>query len=192
MLNHETDTFFSSLSSLNRVLGSVLVVLVLCTGYLFYSGDKKINSLKAQEEYLKKHKENLVMLESFFKNISIEEKSLENELSRLGVNDYSSRNSSGMTAESLIKSLALKHGLIPGWVDDIKVQDGSGPMTHMAIGFAITGTFSRFKTFLKDLIVEPQIGRITLIQIQSEFELLDIMLNIEPSVMGNSGGSRDE
>lgn len=177
MTNPKHETFLSILTPLNRTLLSVLVVFICGVSILVYLGNRKVEALVIQENHLKKQSDDLIILENFFKSLVKENESVEKDLS------YFSSGGS-YTSDSELRSLALQHRLVPGWVEDIRYGESGAELARPALGFSIIGSYSNFSSFLRELISDPHIGCVTLIQIQSEFELLDIMVNIEPEIHG--------
>jgi hypothetical protein len=183
MTNPNHETLISILTPINKILLGILAFFVCGTAVLVYSHDRKLEKLNSEEAQLKKKADELVMLEEFFKSLVKENDRVEKELSffsRGGVQgegmDLSTRGG--------LKSLALRHRLVPGWVEDILFSESGDPLPRPAVGFSMTGTFAGFNAFLRELISDPNIGRVSLIQIQSEYELLDIMVNVEHGPRG--------
>lgn len=183
MTNPKHETFFSILTPLNKMLLFVLVVFICGVSILVYWGNRKVETLVVQENQLKKQNDDLIILEQFLKSLVMENETVEKDLSFFSIRD-SRFASVDFSSDSALRSLALQHRLVPGWVEDIRNSESGDAISRPALSFSIIGTFSNFNSFLRELISDPHIGSVTMIQIQSEYELLDIMLNIEPEIHG--------
>ncbi len=184
MTHQKHDMFFPVLTPLNRILLGFFVVLVLGAGLLVYLDHSRIEQKTDEENALKKKIDDLAVLEQFHKALVVENETVEKALDsfpRVRTEhppvDFNSQD---------LKTLALKHRLVPGWVEEIRYSESGAVLTKPVTGFSMTGSFSGFHAFLRELVSDPAVGGVSLIQIHSEFELLDIMINVDrPS--GRSG-----
>lgn len=177
MTHRNHDTFFDVLTPLNKVLLAVFAVLICGVGFLAFLDHGRMEKRSDEENALKQKIGDLAALEQFHGALVTETEVVEKALD-LFPRDRS-YNRYGNLAGQDLKALALKHRMIPGWVDEIRYSDSGAVLSTPGTGFSLTGSFSGFLAFIRELVSDPSVGGVSLIQIQSEFELLDIMVNID-------------
>lgn len=177
MTHRNHDTFFAVLTPLNKVLLAVFAVLVCGVGFLAFLDHGRMEKRSDEENALKKKIGDLAVLEQVHGALVKENEVVEKEM-ELFPRDRTFTRYGNYNSQEL-KALALKHRMVPGWVDEIRYSDSGAVLSTPGTGFSMTGSFSGFLAFLRKLVSDPSVGGVSLIQIHSEFELLDIMINID-------------